>query len=203
MSGASAWKRGRLLRALRSGDERARWEAAKELSSFDDEITRRKLERLLASRRDENARAAAAYVLGFLGDPEAAVPLAARLADGEESPEVRAYAAEALGHLLQGKAVLADSRTAIAAGLRDPDARVRFWCVFSAGVLGLLEARPQLQRLADGDGAVVEGWWSVSEEAQWALRVLAGEEDPPLPSVRQERSGRTLNGASATDTSGV
>ena len=51
-------------------------------------------------------------------------------------------------------------------------------------MLGLLEARPQLTRMAASDEAVVEGWWSVREEAEWALRVLAGEEDPPLPRDR-------------------
>jgi HEAT repeat protein len=154
------------------------------LSSFGDEITRKKLERLLASRRDDSARAAAAYVLGFLGDAEAADALAARLADPEESTDVRAYAAEALGHLLQGAPVLAAIRTTITAGLRDPSPPVRFWCGFASGVLGLVEARPQLTRLAADDDAVVEGWWSVGEEAEWALRVLAGEEDPPLPRDR-------------------
>jgi HEAT repeat protein len=187
VSGASRLKRHRLLRALRRGDELDRWEAAKELSSFDDEITRRRLERLLASRRDESARAAAAYVLGFLGNHEAADALAARLADIDESTEVRAYAAEALGHLLQGAPVLAGIRTVIAAGLRDPAPAVRFWCAFAAGVLGLLEARPQLTRLGDDD-AVVAGWWSVGEEAEWALRVLAGEEDPPLPTDRRDET---------------
>lgn len=185
---ATRLKRRRLLRALRRGDERARWEAAKELSSFQDGTTRRKLERLLASRRHERARAAAAYVLGFLGDAEAADALAGRLADTGESTEVRAYAAEALGHLLQGEPVLAGIRTVITAGLRDRDPAVRFWCAFAAGVLGLLEARPQLTRLAGADDAVVDGWWSVGEEAQWALRVLAGEEDPPLP---ESRGGQT------------
>jgi HEAT repeats len=203
MSGASAWKRRRLLRALRGRNERARWEAAKELGSIGDGITRSKLERLLESRRDDSARVAAAYVLGFLGETEAAGPLAARLADSEESAEVRAYAAEALGHLLQGAPVLAGVRTAIAAGLRDLDARVRFWCAFAAGVLGLLEARPQLQRLAAADEAVVEGWWSVGEEAQWALRVLAGEEDPPLPSERHDGSAVPDPGVSTSDTSGL
>jgi HEAT repeat protein len=184
VSVALALKRGRLLHALRRGDERARWEAAKELSSFDDEVTRRKLERLLASRSGEKARAAAAYVLGFLGDAEAADALVARLADPEERTEVRAYAAEALGHLLQGAPVLAGIRIVITAGLRDPEPSVRFWCAFAAGVLGLVEARPQLSRMAGADDAVVEGWWTVGEEAEWALRVLAGEEDPPLPRDR-------------------
>jgi HEAT repeat protein len=184
VSAALSLKRRRLLHALGGRDERARWKAAKELSSFDDEITRQRLERLLTGRRGERARAAAAYVLGFLGDAEAADALAARLADIEESTEVRAYAAEALGHLLQGAPVLAGVRTVIAAGLRDPEASVRFWCAFAAGVLGLLEARPQLTRMAGADDALVEGWWTVAEEAEWALRVLAGEEDPPLPRDR-------------------
>ena len=177
-------KRRRLLRTLRRGDEPSRWEAAKALSSFDDKTTRRQLERLLEGRHDDTARAAAAYVLGFLGDAEAAHPLAGRLADVTESEEVRAYAAEALGHLLQGAPVLVDVRTAITVGLRDSSPDVRFWCAFAAGVLGLLEARAQLTRLAGDDDAVVAGWWSVGEEAQWALRVLAGEEDPPLPGDR-------------------
>ena len=188
MSWDSGFRRRRLLRALRRGDERARWEAAKELSSFDDEIVRRKLERLLVSRHDEAARAAAAYVLGFLGDAEAADSLAARVADTEESTDVRAYAAEALGHLLQGAPVLAGIRTVIAAGLRDVAPSVRFWCAFAAGVLGLVEARPQLTRLAGADDTVVEGWWSVGEEAEWALRVLAGEEDPPLPTDHRDET---------------
>jgi HEAT repeat protein len=185
LAAAATWlKRRRLLRALRRGDERSRWEAAKTLSSFEDETTRRQLERLLASRRDDGARAAAAYVLGFLGDVEAADALAAALADADESTAVRAYAAEALGHLLQGAPVLAGIRTSIAVGLRDSAPEVRFWCAFAAGVLGLVESRPQLSRLAASDDALVEGWWSVAEEAQWALRVLAGEEDPPLPRDR-------------------
>jgi hypothetical protein len=38
--------------------------------------------------------------------------------------------------------------------------------------------------MAASDDALVEGWWSVGEEATWALRVLGGEEDPPLPGDR-------------------
>jgi hypothetical protein len=31
------------------------------------------------------------------------------------------------------------------------------------------------------DEVHVEGWWTVGQEAEWALRCLDGEEDPPLP----------------------
>ena len=119
-------------------------------------------------------------MLGFLGDTEAADALAARLADPEESVTVRAHAAEALGHLLQHEPVLAATRTTIGAGLQDREPEIRFWCAFAAAALNLQELRARLERLRQ-DGAQVEGWWTVGEEASWALRCLDGEQDPPLP----------------------
>jgi HEAT repeat protein len=147
-----------------------------------DARTVRALEKILDDEDgDERERAAAAYVLGFSGDTEVAPLLARTLAAPMESTVVRAYAAEALGHLLQYETVLAEVRTAILAGLRDPAVEVRFWSVFAAGVLVLQETRVHLLRLAGSDHEAVEGWWSVAEEADWALRLLDGEEDPPLP----------------------
>jgi len=174
------FKRRRLVRDLVDGDEVRRWEAATALSSVPDARTVRTVERVLQSDRDEGPRAAAAYVLGFSGGPEAAHLLARTLADRDESVVVRAYAAEALGHLLQHEMVLAEVRAAILGGLRDAAPEVRFWCAFAAGVLGLQESRLHLERLGS-DHETVDGWWSVAEEARWALRVLDGEEDPPLP----------------------
>lgn len=174
-------KRRRLLRALAKGDEAARWEAARQLSHKDDAATLRKLERLLQNSGNEDARGAAAYVLGFSGKVELAPELARVLANRVEPPAVRAYAAEGLGHLLQYETVLAEVRGAILLGLRDPEPEVRFWSAFAAGVLGLQETRPHLVHLADTDGEEIDGWWTVAEEAEWALRILNGEEDPPLP----------------------
>jgi HEAT repeat protein len=171
----------RLVRALSNGDEHTRWEAAKALSEVRDEETIRKVERVLERSSREEARVAAAYVLGFAGDSDVAPALARILADREESVAVRAYVAEALGHLLKHEPVLADVRLAIRAGLSDPEPEIRFWSAFAAGVLELHETRGMLERLASTDHAEVEGWWSVAEEATWALRVLDGEEDPPLP----------------------
>jgi HEAT repeat protein len=172
----------RLVRALTNGGEHERWEAAKALSAVRDEGTIRKVEHVLRRNSEEKARAAAAYVLGFAGDSGVAPVLSGILADRDESVAVRAYAAEALGHLLQHEPVLAEVRLAIRAGLGDPAAEIRFWSAFAAGVLELHETRGMLERLAGTDHAEVEGWWSVAEEATWALRVLDGEEDPPLPS---------------------
>jgi HEAT repeat protein len=178
-----ALERRGLLRALAGGDENSRWHAATTLSQAQDPEpkTVKAVERILEGNGDDDARGAAAYVLGFSGGPDSASLLAQVLSDRDESPRVRAYAAEALGHLLQHEPVFAEVRTAVRTGLRDSEAEVRFWSAFAAAVLGLQETRPYLVHLADTDGAEIEGWWSVAEEAEWALRILNGEEDPPQP----------------------
>jgi HEAT repeat protein len=183
----SQLRRRALLRDLECEDETRRWTAAKELSSFGDPRTRDLLVRMLRDHDDRRARGAAAYTLGFAGYQDAAPVLAGVLSDVDENVEVRAYAAEALGHLLPGAPVLAPVRTAILAALRDESPEIRFWSAFAAGVLGLQEARRQLAALAETDHRLVRGWWSVAEEAEWALRLLDGEEDPPLPERRDGR----------------
>jgi len=177
--------RRRLVRKLSARDPAQCWEAATALAHVDDPRTLRRVERLLESRRDDQGRAAAAYVLGFSGSSDVSETLLRRLADTDESVVVRAHAAEALGHLLQHQPVLADVRTTIVTCLRDPEPEVRFWSAFAAGVLGLQESRPQLERLT-GDETEIEGWWTLAEEAEWALRCLDGEDDPPLPRSRQD-----------------
>ena len=175
----SAFGRRRLVRTLAT-DEANRWAAASALSQVDDPRTLRQVARVLEGRGDDEGRAAAAYVLGFNGASNGSDVLARRLSDPDESPLVRAYAAEGLGHLLQHEPLLAEIRLAIVSCLNDPEPQVRFWCAFAAGVLDLQESRPRLEQLLD-DEAFVEGWWTVAEEAEWALRCLDGEEHPPLP----------------------
>lgn len=170
----------RLVRRLRARDDAKRYAAMSELARVGDERAFRRLERLLEGHGPDHGRAAAAYVLGFSGRESVAGVLARRLADVEESPLVRAHAAEALGHLLQYQPVLAPVRAPIVAGLLDTDPEVRFWCAFAAGALELQESRPRLERLCP-DAAFVTGWWTVGQEAEWALRCLDGEEHPPLP----------------------
>src|SRR5919199_5049100 len=179
-------KRNRLLEALAGDDDRARWGAARALSGPVGAGLAEELQRLLVEAEDPRGRAAAAYALGFRRDVDSAEALGARLLDVHEDPEVRAYAAEALGHRLQGEEqILAPVRTAIQRGLRDPVPEIRFWSAFAAGVLELREARPLLERLARDDDAELDGWWTVGEEAEWALKLLAGELDAPLPRERE------------------
>jgi HEAT repeat protein len=186
-------RRRRLVWALAARDEGKRQRAAAALVQVEDPGTVRRVRELLESRKREEGRATAAYVLGFSGAPDVADALARRLADTEESTVVRAYAAEALGHLLQHRPVLAEIRLAIGRGLRDPEPEVRFWSAFAAGALDLQESRPQLERLRE-DEAPIEGWWTVGEEANWALRCLDGEEDPPLPGPVPDEDAGGRNG---------
>ena len=176
----SLLRRRRLVRRLSARDDAKRWSAASELANTSDERTLRRIERMLEGKGHERGRAAAAYVLGFSGESEVAGTLARRLSDRDECSVVRAHAAEALGHLLQFQPVLAENRSAIVASLTDPEPEVRFWCAFAAGALELQESRPRLERLL-ADDTLLEGWWTVGQEAEWALRCLDGEEHPPLP----------------------
>jgi HEAT repeat protein len=176
----SVLRRRRLVRRLSASEDARRWAAASELARIGDERALRRVESVLEGSGSEKGRAAAAYVLGFSGESGFASVLARRLVDPEESIVVRAHAAEALGHLLQYQPVLAETRTAIVSSLTDPEPEVRFWSAFAAGALTLQESRPRLERLLT-DEAFIEGWWTVRQEAEWALRCLDGEEHPPLP----------------------
>jgi HEAT repeat protein len=176
----SLLRRRRLVRRLSARDDAKRWSAASELANTSDERTLKRIERMLEGKGPERGRAAAAYVLGFSGESEVAGTLARRLSDRNEHPAVRAHAAEALGHLLQFQPVLAENRSAIVTSLTDPEPEVRFWCAFAAGALELQESRPRLERLL-ADDTLLEGWWTVGQEADWALRCLDGEDHPPLP----------------------
>ena len=176
----SVLRRRRLVRRLSASEDARRWAAASELARTGDERALRRVERVLEGRGSEKSRAAAAYVLGFSGESGFADVLARRLVDPEERIVVRAHAAEALGHLLQYEPVLAGIRTAIVTSLTDPEPEVRFWSAFAAGALTLQESRPRLEMLLT-DEAFIEGWWTVRQEAEWALRCLDGEEHPPLP----------------------
>ena len=55
--------------------------------------------------------------------------------------------------------------------LQDPSKEVRFWCA-----LLTRRNRPRcaggLRKLAKVDHRIVKGWWSVSREANWAIRTM-------------------------------
>jgi HEAT repeat protein len=175
------------LRALASTDDAARWEAAKRLAGRGGWRLRVELERIARHHRSPNARGAAAWTLGFRGDPRAAATLVSVLADDGENSRVRGHAAEALGHLLQFRPRDERVEQAVISGLEDASADVRFWSAFAAATIPVQAAAPKLQALAAEDKAEVDGWWAVGTEAGWALRTLEGDPhaDDLLPTVER------------------
>lgn len=168
----------RYLNQLTGDNDHLRWEAAKKLTNRGSWRLRIVLEAIARRHRSVEARTAAAYTLGFRADPRAARVLAAILSDTRENPQVRAHAAEALGHLLGAvMQTREDVEQAVLGGLADPAAEVRFWSLFAAASISLLSATDLIAQLANRDHEMVDGWWPVSTEAKWALRALAGDPD--------------------------
>jgi hypothetical protein len=90
---------------------------------------------------------------------------------------VRAHALEALGHLLPNAPRDDAVAAAIVAALDDESVEIRFWSIFAAAVILVPEAASTLRRIAADDRSELSGWWPLATEAEWALRVLAGDPD--------------------------
>ena len=56
--------------------------------------------------------------------------------------------------------------------LNDPCKEVRFWCAYTLAQMAGEDALVALKSLADEDHRVVKGFWSVSNEAKWAIREI-------------------------------
>ncbi len=69
--------------------------------------------------------------------------------------------------------------TVILEALDDTDAEIRFLGCFAVSAIKIEAALPRLNILAQTDNAIVEGWWSVGEEAADAITSINGG-DPPL-----------------------
>ncbi|MBW4657652.1 MAG: HEAT repeat domain-containing protein [Drouetiella hepatica Uher 2000/2452] len=103
-------------------------------------------------------------------------------ADRVEAPSVRAQAPEGLGNRLSHELVpnlYQEALTVIIEALDDSDAEIRFWACFAVSEIKIEEALPKLQVLAQTDNTIMEGWWSVGEEAEDAITLINGGE-PPL-----------------------
>jgi HEAT repeat protein len=153
-----------LIALAAAEDEGQGTASANALSEIRTGQTRRGLERILVSGRSAEARKRAAWALGFLSHEQATPALLRTLGDRNEETDVRAYAAEALGHLVphtQHDEALA----ALLQALTDRAPEIRFWAAFALGNLGDERAIPALQGLADRDSESVPGWWSIRKEA--------------------------------------
>ena len=159
--------RRRLAALAEAEDDAAIAGAAQALSETPGRRVRQGLEQLLGSHESPSVRAGAAWALGFhQHGPRAAGSLLRTLADVNEEADVRAHAAEAIGHLADRLgAAESDALAALLHALRDGSAEVRFWDAFALGNLGDEAAIPALERLAARDVESVPGWWSVRKEA--------------------------------------
>jgi HEAT repeat protein len=122
--------------------------------------------RLLQDGGNEESRQIAAHSLGVLGHAEAAGDLCQAL-ERDASPQVRGQAAEALAYLRDEASV-----GCVRVATTDPSPEVRFWAVFALGQLGSTDDTRLLERIAQEDHALVEGWGTVAKEAQRALEEL-------------------------------
>jgi HEAT repeat protein len=135
-----------LLRTIENGTREDIWEAAKQLESFTLGVVSALL-RLLKNGQSADARAAAAYVLGFCRYSSARIDLEQILDDTSEEAFVRGHAAEALAYL--------GSRESVEMLLKHSEDRnpgVRYWCVFALGEIGDPKSLPVLRHLLDKTG---------------------------------------------------
>jgi HEAT repeat protein len=160
------------LAAAEGDDEIAT--AAQALADTPGRRVRQGLERLLATHERPEVRAKAAWALGFHRQgPQAARSLLSTLGDLEEDADVRAHAAEALGHLADRLGEHErDVLAALLHGLRDSSPEVRFWSAFALGNLGDEAAIPALELLAARDEESVPGWWSIRKEANDSIKQI-------------------------------
>jgi HEAT repeat protein len=106
----------------------------------------------------------AAYALGVMSGSARTSALERSLSNKSESPQVRAFAAEAL--VVIHRRV---THRVLLRNLKDSSAEVRFWCAYALGAIQERKALSTLRWLAENDNRVVKGRWSVSKEARDAI----------------------------------
>jgi hypothetical protein len=146
------------------------YEAAKEIWQQDDASTIRSVINVLRHGERALNRAAAAYALNLTHGKAAIPALESAVRSKREHPKVRGQAAESLAHNHRAK-----SHDILRVNLNDPSKEVRFWCAFSLAQMADEDALVPLKKLAEKDHRVVKGFWSVSKEANWAIREIRKE----------------------------
>ncbi|MDG2615975.1 hypothetical protein P7L53_06920 [Thermoleptolyngbya sichuanensis XZ-Cy5] len=160
-------------------------QAAASLSSI---MTQRHLGPLLSileTSFDPAQRESVVYALSFQSDSKITPQVIRVLTDVAthrgEAPSVRAQALEGLGNQLSQElltlhqellTLYQEAVNAILTALDDSEAVIRFWACFAAGCLKSKEALSKLQFLAQNDKTFVDGWWTVSQEAEDAIALI-------------------------------
>lgn len=106
--------------------------------------------------------------------------------DEAEDPSVRAQAAEGLaGRVVfdarvRRRRIDVDAQAALLRGLDDASPAVRFWSAFALAKPGNVGALQKLSRLKR-DRTLIPGWWTIGQEATWAVSVIRGEDEGREP----------------------
>lgn len=134
---------------------------------------------------DQAVRMEALCSLGLINQPASISVLRSLLRDEALPAFLRARAAEALGQ--RGNLDAVDD---LVESLTSPVAAIRFWSAYALGEIGDIAAIPHLLALVD-DPEPVEGWWTVGEEARWAiLAITAPQEAGAFFDQLAKKSGR-------------
>ena len=104
------------------------------------------------------------------------------LEKGRESINVRAQAAEGLGYMHEftnkGKKPYKEAVKTLMNLTKDDSPKIRFWAVFSLGLLKARQAIPILKKLAKKDNKVCPGWWAIKDEAADVINYISKGEWP-------------------------
>jgi hypothetical protein len=146
------------------------YEGAKAIWENDDPPTLSSVISVLLHGKRVLNRTAAAYALNLMHGKRAIDGLERSVRNKSEHPRDRGQAAESLAHNHRGK-----THEILRQNLDDPSKEVRFWCAYSLAEMADTEALGPLRVLAESDGRVVKGFWSVSKEARAAIRKIQKE----------------------------
>lgn len=136
------------------------WESAKGLISQE---ARQFISMFLETAKNSghiDRRRAAVYILGNLSVRKSVPILVSLLLNKSEDEGLRGEAAEALGNIMDHRAIDPLIQT-----LDDDSVEVRFWSIFALGQLDAKKALPRLRKIARIDKATLRGWWSIKKEA--------------------------------------
>ncbi len=164
----------KLLRRLEDPDRAEIWEAAKSLSSLLTDIQNH-LARLLTESRNVDARAAAAYALGWCGWGINRSALEDALKSEKEDAVVRDHAAEALGLIGNRESV-----GALLAHLDNSEPGIRYSCIYALGQIGDPSALGPLQTIADKEVEEFYESYSIREGARIAIATIRSKSESNL-----------------------
>jgi len=181
-----------LGRRLTSLIDEERTEAAKALGREDPQEVIDLVHGIIAASDYAMMRRDAVSAIAYTRSDPAVDALLALALDGGAEVEVRAQAAEGLGHVIQyksrGHARFDEVADALVGLLDDREPAIRLWAAQAIGVGYIKRGRRRLLELAVEDRTVVEDrcWGTVRDEARAALFALDHRQDLMWPLLQRD-----------------